>query len=131
MISILLVDDLPSMRQLLRIILLNHPDLQVVGEAENGRSAIQLALLMRPDVTVMDIAMPELDGLTATKLLVSEQPEIRILIHSIHSSRSMVEEAFRAGARGYLMKDDTAGELADAIRTVAAGGTYRSSSVAR
>lgn len=127
--TILLADDFPSVRQLLRTILEEHDGLQVVGEAENGRMAIQLARELRPEVVIMDLAMPELDGIEATRWLLADQPDVRVIIHSAHSDPFLVERAFGAGARGYVLKDDAVAEMPETVRAIVSGQTYRSSSI--
>jgi DNA-binding NarL/FixJ family response regulator len=128
--TILLVDDHRMVRQGLRTLLGQQPDLEVIGEAADGREAVTQARLLRPDVIVMDIAMPELNGVEATRLMLSEFPSTRIVILSMYADRRFVAEVLRAGALGYVLKDGAFEELALAIRTIREGKTYLSPSVA-
>jgi DNA-binding NarL/FixJ family response regulator len=106
-----------------------HPDLEIVGEAGNGREAVELAGTLRPDVVVMDVAMPELNGIEATRRLTSENPHIRVVALSMHKDSVYVREILRAGARGYLLKDSVADDLVAAIRAVAGGEGYLSPAI--
>jgi DNA-binding NarL/FixJ family response regulator len=102
----------------------------VVGEAADGRSAVRLAKQLSPNVIVMDIAMPDLNGIEATRQLTKAQPEIKIIALSMHADRRFANEMIRAGAQGYLVKDGAFEELAEAIRTVLSGKAYLSPRVA-
>jgi DNA-binding NarL/FixJ family response regulator len=126
---ILLADDHALVRQGFRSLLAAIADFEVVGEAANGREALRLIRALAPDVVLMDIAMPELNGLDATARSLHEQPSPRVIIVSMHSTESYVLEALRAGAVGYILKDADAGELERAIRCVARGERYLSPSV--
>ena len=128
--TILLVDDHRIVREGLRTLLGQQPDLEVVGEAADGRDAVTQARLLRPDVVVMDIAMPELNGVEATRLILAELPQARIVALSMYADRRFVAEILRAGALGYVLKDGAFEELALAIRTITAGKTYLSPSIA-
>ena len=128
--TILLVDDHRIVREGLRTLLGQQPDLAVVGEAADGRDAVTQACLLRPDVIVMDIAMPELNGVEATRLILAELPAVRIVALSMYADRRFVAEILRAGALGYVLKDGAFEELALAIRTVTEGKTYLSPSIA-
>jgi DNA-binding NarL/FixJ family response regulator len=128
--TILLVDDHRIVREGLRTLLGQQPDLTVVGEAADGRDAVTQACLLRPDVIVMDIAMPELNGVEATRLILAELPAVRIVALSMYADRRFVAEILRAGALGYVLKDGAFEELALAIRTVTEGKTYLSPSIA-
>jgi len=128
--TILLVDDHRIVREGLRTLLGQQPDLEVVGEAADGRDAVAQARLLRPDVVVMDIAMPELNGVEATRLILAELPQARIVALSMYADRRFVAEILRAGALGYVLKDGAFEELALAIRTITAGKTYLSPSIA-
>ncbi len=128
--TILLVDDHRIVREGLRTLLGQQPDLEVVGEAADGRDAVTQARLLRPDVIVMDIAMPELNGVEATRLILAESPQVRIVALSMYADRRFVAEILRAGALGYVLKDGAFEELALAIRTITEGKTYLSPSIA-
>ena len=128
--TILLVDDHRIVREGLRTLLGQQPDLTVVGEASDGRDAVAQACLLRPDVIVMDIAMPELNGVEATRLILAQLPAVRIVALSMYADRRFVAEILRAGALGYVLKDGAFEELALAIRTITEGKTYLSPSIA-
>ena len=129
-VTILLADDHTIVRQGLKLILSAHEDLQVVGEAANGREAVELAAKLRPDIVLMDVQMPELNGIEATKKMVAANPRIRILALSMHKESVYVREILRAGARGYILKDAIDTELLTAVRSVANGDGYISPAVA-
>jgi DNA-binding NarL/FixJ family response regulator len=128
-IRILLADDHAVVRQGFRMILSAHSDLEIVGEAGNGREAVELAASLRPDVVVMDVAMPELNGIEATRRLTADNPHIRVVALSMHKDSVYVREILRAGARGYLLKDSVADDLVAAVRAVAAGEGYLSPAI--
>src|SRR5512142_882092 len=128
-IRILLADDHAMVRQGFRLILSSQTDLEIVGEAGNGREAVELAEQLRPDVVVMDVAMPELNGIEATRRLGESAPHARVLALSMHKDSVYVRETLRAGARGYLLKDSPAGDLVSAVRAVASGEGYLSPAV--
>lgn len=130
-ISLLLVDDQRLMRDGLRILLELEPDLRVVAEAENGQQALEVYRQHAPDVVLMDIRMPVMDGVEATHRLREDDPDARIIILTTFDDDEYVFDALRAGALGYLLKDVSGAELAEAIRTVAAGGALIEPSVAR
>lgn len=130
-IRILLVDDQRLMREGLRILLDLEPDLEVVGEVGDGRAAVEIFPELRPDVTLMDIRMPELDGVEATRRILTRHPEARVIILTTFDDDEYVFEGIRAGALGYLLKAASGEELAAAIRTVAKGGALIEPSVAR
>src|SRR5882672_5001489 len=111
-IRVLLADDHTLVRAGIRALLEKLPDVQVVAEASDGREALHLVQTKQPDVVLMDIAMPELNGLEATKRLVKEFPNISVLILSVHKNEEYVWQALRAGAAGYLLKDADVAELA-------------------
>ena len=129
-VRILLADDHTMMRQGLRSLLEKEPDMEVVGEAENGRKAIELVRELLPDVIVMDITMPNLNGADATHRIVHEFPKVRVIALSIHSDRAFVAGMLKAGASGYVLKECPFDELLEAIRMVAAGGKHLSPKVA-
>ena len=122
-IRILIADDHGLMRMGLTTLMRFHKDLQVVGGAENGEEAVRLARKLKPDVVVMDLMMPVLDGLEATRLIHKELPGVRIMILTTFGSSADVTRAVTAGASGALVKGAPNDELISAIRTIAAGGT--------
>lgn len=130
-IRLLLVDDQRLLRDGLRTLLDLEPDLHVVGEAGNGQEALDAYAALRPDVVLMDVRMPLLDGVEATRRLRSQWPDARVIILTTFDDDEYVFEGLRAGALGYLLKDVSVEELADSIRTVMAGGVLIEPSVAR
>jgi two-component system response regulator NreC len=128
-IRILLADDHAVVRQGFKLILAAQPDMEIVGEAGNGREAVQLAEELRPDIVVMDVAMPELNGIEATRRLTASAPHARVVALSMHKDSVYVREILRAGARGYLLKDSPAPDLLAAVRAVASGEGYLSPAV--
>ena len=129
MIRILLADDHALVRQGFRMILAAQPDMQIVGEAGNGREAVELAEALHPDLVVMDVAMPEFNGIEATRRLAVALPRTRVLALSMHKDAAYVREILRAGARGYLLKDSVDTDLLAAVRAVAKGEGYLSPGV--
>jgi DNA-binding NarL/FixJ family response regulator len=129
-IRILLVDDHGIVRDGLQALLERDPEFCVVGTAADGRAAVSLSRTLRPSVVVMDLAMPGLNGMDATRKIKSAQPEISVLCLSMHSEERFVAAALDAGAAGYLVKDCAADELTRAIRVVAGGRIYLSPAVA-
>ena len=130
-IKIMLVDDQRLMRDGLRTLMELEDDIDVVGEAENGAQALTLFESLYPDVVLMDISMPEMDGVEATRRLLSDWPDARVIILTTFDDNEYVFDGLRAGAMGYLLKDVSGEELADAIRTVARGGALIEPSIAR
>src|SRR5437899_5801178 len=128
-IRILLVDDHAVVRQGFKMILAAQADMEIVGEAGNGREAVEQAEQLRPDVVVMDVAMPELNGIEATRRLLATVPHTRVLALSMHKDSVYVREILRAGARGYLLKDSIDTDLISAVRAVAKGDGYISPGV--
>jgi len=128
-IRVLLAEDHMITRQGLRALLEKAPDMEVVGEASNGRKAVSLAEKLRPDVVIMDVSMPDLNGIMATKKLVGDDPNIKIIALSMHSDCMFVTEMFKSGASGYLLKDCAFEELDRAIRHVVADKKYLSPSI--
>ncbi len=129
MISIILVDDHVIMRDGLRHLLDEESDIEVIGEADNGRKAVKLALEKKPDIVIMDIAMQDMNGIEATRQIKSNNPEIKVIALSMHSERQIVVGVFRAGASGYLLKESSSLELVDAIRTIHLGRKYLSQKI--
>jgi two-component system, NarL family, response regulator NreC len=125
-IRIVLVDDHALVRQGFRRILEDDPDLQVAGEAGNGLDAVALVKKTDPDVVVMDMAMPEMNGLHATMEMVKQRPEIKVLILSMYSDEQYVRNALDAGAKGYILKNAIETDLVRAVKAVAAGEQYLS-----
>jgi DNA-binding NarL/FixJ family response regulator len=130
-IRILVADDHTLVRAGLRALLEKLPEVQVVAEASNGRDALQLVKAHQPDVVLMDIAMPGLNGLEATKRMAKEFPNVRLLILSMHASEEYVWQALSAGAAGYLLKGADPAELALAIKAVSNGETYLSPPISK
>ncbi len=130
-ISILLADDHALVRQGMRVLLEAEDDIEVVAEAKDGRQAAEMAARLRPDVIVMDIAMPMLNGIEATRQILDAEPTMRVLVLSAHSDDEYVDRVMRLGAVGYLLKQSSFADLAAAIRTVRAGETYFSPSISR
>ena len=126
-----MADDHTVMRTGLRVLLERQTSLEVVGEAENGRETIQLAASLRPDVVVMDVGMPVLNGIEATKTIVTEDPSIAVVILSMHADESYVMRALKAGARGYLLKDSAPADLLGAIQAVTQNKSFFSPKVSR
>ncbi len=130
-IRVLTADDAPLMRTALRISLSGEPDIEVVGEAVDGQEAVELATRHRPDVVVMDIRMPRMDGITATRQITAEQAPTKVLIITTFELDDYVVEALRAGASGFLLKDATPEELIHAVRVIDAGNALLSPTVTR
>ncbi len=130
-IRVLLVDDQRLMREGLCVLLELEPGLEVVGEAGDGKEALEAYAALRPDVVLMDVRMPGMDGVETTRRLRERWPDARIIILTTFDDDAYVFEGLRAGALGYLLKDVSGGDLAEAIRTVAAGGALLAPSVAR
>ena len=130
-IRVLLCDDQALVRSGFRMILEARPDLQVVGEAEDGAQAVRLARQTRPDVILMDVRMPHLDGVEATRQIVASGSPARILVLTTYDLDEYVYAAIRAGASGFLLKDVQPAQLADAIRVIAAGDALLAPSVTR
>lgn len=129
-IRILLADDHQIVREGLRALVSAQEGMTVVGESPNGRKAVEQVRELRPDVVVMDVAMPDLNGIEATRRILSENPRCRIVGLSMHSDRRFLSEMLKAGATAYLLKDSAFEELASAIRAVVAGQVYLSPRIA-
>lgn len=127
--TILLADDHALFRKGLRMLLEEEDDLQVVGEARNGQEAIDQVRKLSPDVVVMDITMPGLDGIQATRQIISESPNTKIMALSIHSGKRFVEDMLHAGAAGYLLKESAPEELVNGIRAVMRGQVCLSAAI--
>lgn len=129
-IRILLADDHSLVRQGFRRILEAHPDLEIIGEASDGREAVEQTAELQPDVVVMDVAMPGLNGIEATRQICETSPRTRVLALSMHRDAVYVREILRAGARGYLLKDAFDADLVSAVRAVARGEGYIAPAIA-
>jgi len=123
-IRVLIVDDHNLVRAGVKLVLRSFPDICVVGEAANGRQALAMAMRLRPDIIVMDLDMPDVDGLTATRTLYEALPDTGVLIVTMHSEEEKLLPLLTAGARGYLSKSAVERELGEAIRVVASGDVY-------
>ena len=123
-ISILLADDHKILRDGIRSLLEKEPDFEVVGEADSGRTAIELACELKPDVIIMDIGMPDINGIEATREILSRVPSIQVLALSMYSDKRFVVEMLNAGATGYLVKDCAFEEMLSAVRSVASNQRY-------
>jgi DNA-binding NarL/FixJ family response regulator len=130
MIRVLLADDHAVVRDGLRALLEAQPGIEVVGDVESGREAVREAQRLLPDVVVMDIAMPGLNGIEASLQIQDASPSVRILILSMHSTTEHIFRALQAGARGYLLKDSAGNEVVEAVRVVHAGRRYLSQKIA-
>lgn len=127
---IVLADDHEIVRQGFRSLIAQQRDMEVVGEAADGRLAVELAEQLHPDVVVIDIGLPELNGIDATRQILADQPLLKVIALSVHQEGRYVTEMLKAGASGYLVKTCAFGELIQAIHAVLAGETYLSSKVA-
>ncbi|MBI5095761.1 MAG: response regulator transcription factor [Candidatus Hydrogenedentes bacterium] len=127
---ILLVDDHKVFREGLRALIEHHEDLEVVGEAETGRIAVTMACELKPDIAIMDIAMPDLNGIEATRQIQARVPETKVIALSMHSDKRFVSGMFQAGALGYLLKASAFEELIQATRTVVNNRHYVSQKIA-
>jgi len=123
---VLVVDDHAVLRRGIQSIVRAWPGWEIAGEAGSGEEAVRLNSLLKPDIILMDISMPGIGGLEATKVICQQQPEAKILLLTLHDSIEWVRTAFQAGARGYLLKSDTEAELMRALETVAANRVYAS-----
>jgi len=130
-ISVILADDHTVVRQGLRSLLATEADINVIGEAENGREAVQLAARLCPDVIVMDIAMPQLGGLEATRQVLRDNPAAKVLVLSSYGDEQYVQQLTDAGACGYLIKQTAANDLIKAIREAHKGNAFFSPAISR
>src|SRR4051812_2264157 len=127
---VLLADDHRILRQGLRSLLSAQPDFEIVAEAEDGRTAVEMAERLSPHVIVMDIGMPDLNGVDATRQIVTKMPSVRVIALSAYADRRLIAEVLKAGASGYLLKESAFEELVEAIRTAAARKVYLSPKIA-
>jgi DNA-binding NarL/FixJ family response regulator len=121
---VLVVDDHAFIRRGVNSILQAFPEWELVGEAENGQEAVRLADELRPEVIIMDVSMPVLNGIEATKIISRAHPEIKIVLLTLHDSAELLRSGFKAGARGYLLKSDAEQDLLKALRVVIGQGSY-------
>ena len=128
---ILVADDHEVVRAGMRSLLESEPDCEICGEASTGRQAVTLASQLNPDVVVMDITMPELNGLEAARLILQALPNVSILILGLHDSAELVQEVLEAGAHGYVLKSDAGHELTEAVQALRQGGTFFTSPTAQ
>ena len=128
--KILIVDDHGIVREGLNVLCRREQDMDVVGVAQDGYQAIERVKELSPDIVIMDITMPEMNGVEATRELLTQKPEIKVIVLSVHSERNIVIEVLRAGAAGYVLKTYLFDELARAVRSVAASGYYLSPRIA-
>jgi DNA-binding NarL/FixJ family response regulator len=128
-LRILLADDHVTVRHGLKLLIDTQPDMKVISEASDGKTAMQSALAVKPDVIVMDISMPGMNGLAATRALKQKQPNVVIVTLTRHGDDAYVQELLRAGVAGYVLKQSAPTELLQAIRAAAAGGQYLDSTV--
>jgi two-component system response regulator NreC len=128
---VLLADDHQLMRSGVRLMLEREPDITVVGEAGDGREAVALAKTLKPEVVVMDIGMPNLNGIEAALQMTQHNPELAVVMLSMHSDESYVLRALKAGARGYLLKDSAEADLIKAVHVVAGGKSFFSPAVSK
>ena len=128
-ITVFLADDHAVVRDGLRVLLEAQPDISVIGDAANGRETVRLVAQLCPDIVVMDIAMPDLNGIEATRQVCEACPSAQVIILSIHSSTEHIFRALQAGARGYLLKESAGIEVVNAVRAVHAGHRYLSQKI--
>lgn len=124
MSRILIVDDHAFIRRGVQSILQSFPEWEACGEADNGQEAVRLAGDLNPDIIIMDVSMPGMSGVEATRAIHRTQPEIKIVLLTLHDSAELVQHGFRAGASGYVLKSDAEQELIRALASVARGETY-------
>lgn len=129
-IRVLLVDDHPVLRSGVKTLLAAERDLDVVGETDDGSTAVKLALDLLPDVVIMDVSLPQVGGAEATRKIVTARPELKVLVLSAHEEATFARQLLDAGAVGYALKRSACEELARAVRIVAAGGTYVDAAIA-
>jgi DNA-binding NarL/FixJ family response regulator len=125
-VSILIVDDFPVFRESMRYFLKIYADFEIAGEASNGREALELVASTRPDIILMDLLMPEMDGLQATGEIISRYPDCKIIILSMHSDEAYVKKARQQGVCGFILKEEIFSHVRKAIYAVLAGNTYYS-----
>lgn len=131
MIKVLIADDHDIVLDGLRFMINAQEDMKVVGEAKDGRTSVKLAQQLHPDIVIMDVSMPDLNGMEATREIKTKAPSVKVLALSAHSNRKFVTNILEAGASGYLLKNDATEKLINAIRHVASDRSYLSPSIAR
>jgi DNA-binding NarL/FixJ family response regulator len=127
--KVIVVDDHAVIRRGVQGILSAFPEWELCGEAENGQEGVRLAETLKPEIVIMDVSMPGLNGLEATRIIHNILPDTKVLLLTLHSSTELVRSAFRAGARGYVLKSDAEHELVRALNVLAGDGTYVSPGV--
>ena len=130
-LRLLIADDHEIVRKGLRAILQEQPGWEIVGEAVNGREAVEKAQTLKPDVTIIDISMPELNGLEAARQMLKNSPQCKILILTMHESDAVIRDVLDAGARGYLLKSDASRDLVSAVDAIRRNKTYFTARVAQ
>jgi DNA-binding NarL/FixJ family response regulator len=128
-ITVLLADDHTLVRQGLRALLESHKDFEVVGEVADGREAVREAARLKPDIVIMDIAMPTLNGIEATQQILHESTTTKVIVLSMHATSEFIFRSFKAGAQGYLVKESAGAEVVDAVRAVCNGRRYMSEKI--
>lgn len=128
-ITVILADDHKIVREGIRILLQKYPEIEVIGETEDGRSTVEMARELAPDVVVMDIAMPDMNGIEATRRITEERPGVKVVALSMHSDKRFVSEMLKAGASAYLLKHSAFEELVTAVMTVVENRMYLSPAV--
>jgi DNA-binding NarL/FixJ family response regulator len=129
MARVLIVDDHAAIRRGVQAILHPFPEWEFCGEADNGNDAVLMADALKPDVIIMDVSMPGLNGIDATRAICKAQPQVKIVLLTLHDSADLVRSAFRAGARGYLLKTDAEQELVKALQAITGQGAYFSQKI--
>lgn len=124
MIRVLVVDDHCEMRARVKALLGEYPDVEIVGEAEDGRAAIELAKILKPDVILMDISMPRMNGIEAMRIIIREKSSIRIIILSTHANKRFIDSAINGGAAGYVLKSHLFEDLYNAVRAAMADDLF-------
>jgi DNA-binding NarL/FixJ family response regulator len=130
-LRVILADDHALVRAGIRMLIESLPNVEVVGEAGNGLEAVELIKNVSPDIAVLDIGMPQLNGLGATDIIVRDFPQVKVIILSMHQGQEFVVSALRAGASGYIVKDAATAELGAAIQAIAVGGSYLSPAISK
>lgn len=130
-VRVLIVDDHKLVRAGLQMLLQHEPEISVVGEAETGDQAVRLSVVLKPDVALVDLAMPGMTGWQVIEELKAQSPETKVIILSVHSTEEHVVRALRTGARGYVLKEAAPQELISAVRSVSEGGTWLPSQLSR
>jgi len=129
--KVLLVDDHEIMREGLAALLRKYPEYEVVGQAANGRTAIEMVEKLHPELVIMDIEMPNLNGIDATRRMISKCPELKVMALSTHSRRSMIVKMLQAGAAGYMLKESAFSELAEGLKAMREDRTYLCNKIAK